>query len=131
MDVDRARARALGLCYRCKKPGHVARDCQEKNFKDVIRGLNVADLKEIANIVAGTSTLTELVETQEEEDEDFSVPHVRLVLVSLDTAERIDGRALLDSGCTSSSIDRKFVRRKQLTTQPTSGIGAGSTLDPF
>ncbi|EJD53443.1 hypothetical protein AURDEDRAFT_158017 [Auricularia subglabra TFB-10046 SS5] len=74
MNVDRTRARALGLCYRCKKPGHVARDCQEKNFKDVIRGLNVADLEEIANIVAGTSTLTELVETQEEEDEDFSVP---------------------------------------------------------
>ncbi|EJD37292.1 hypothetical protein AURDEDRAFT_173690 [Auricularia subglabra TFB-10046 SS5] len=74
MDVDYARARALGLCYRCKKPGHVARDCQEKNFKDVIRGLNVADLEEIANIVAGTSTLTKLVETQEEEDEDFSVP---------------------------------------------------------
>ncbi|EJD47401.1 hypothetical protein AURDEDRAFT_163618 [Auricularia subglabra TFB-10046 SS5] len=57
-----------------RKPGHVARDCQEKNFKDIIRGLNVADLKEIANIVAGTSTLTELVETQEEEDKDFSVP---------------------------------------------------------
>ncbi|EJD49415.1 hypothetical protein AURDEDRAFT_161518 [Auricularia subglabra TFB-10046 SS5] len=74
MDVDRARARALGLCYRCKKPGHLARDCQEKNFKDVIRGLNVADLEKIANIVAGTSTLTELVETQEEEDKDFSVP---------------------------------------------------------
>ncbi|EJD38862.1 hypothetical protein AURDEDRAFT_172014 [Auricularia subglabra TFB-10046 SS5] len=74
MDVDRACACALGLCYCCKKPGHVARDCQEKNFKDVIRGLNVADLEEIANIVAGTSTLTELVETQEEEDEDFSVP---------------------------------------------------------
>ncbi|EJD43115.1 hypothetical protein AURDEDRAFT_21400, partial [Auricularia subglabra TFB-10046 SS5] len=35
-----------------------------------------------------------------------------------DTAERIDGRALLNSGCTSSSIDREFVRRKQLTTQP-------------
>ncbi|EJD33111.1 hypothetical protein AURDEDRAFT_177808 [Auricularia subglabra TFB-10046 SS5] len=66
MDVDRACARAPGLCYCCKKPGHVACDCQEKNFKDVIRGLNVADLKEIANMVAGTSTLTELVEIQEE-----------------------------------------------------------------
>ncbi|EJD38861.1 hypothetical protein AURDEDRAFT_172013 [Auricularia subglabra TFB-10046 SS5] len=43
---------------------------------------------------------------------------LRLVLVSLDTAERINGRALLDSGCTSSSSDREFIRRKQLTTQP-------------
>ncbi|EJD35064.1 hypothetical protein AURDEDRAFT_175866 [Auricularia subglabra TFB-10046 SS5] len=75
MDVDRARARALGLCYCCKKPSHVACDCQEKNFKDVIRGLHIADLEEIANMVAGTSTLTEPVETQEEEEEeDFSVP---------------------------------------------------------
>ncbi|EJD37855.1 hypothetical protein AURDEDRAFT_22378, partial [Auricularia subglabra TFB-10046 SS5] len=35
----------------------------------------------------------------------------------LNTAKHLDARALLDSGCTSSSIDHEFVRQKQLTTQ--------------
>lgn len=73
MDVDRHRARTLGLCYRCKKPGHLARDCQERNFKDVIRGLSTEDMEEIARMVEGKSTLLE-EHAEEAEDKDFSAP---------------------------------------------------------
>lgn len=43
---------------------------------------------------------------------------LRLTVTALDTAKRLEARALLDSGCTTSSIDPDFVKRKQLTTQP-------------
>ena len=81
MDVDRHRARAFGLCYRCKKPGHIARDCKETDLREVIRGLTIDDLYEISKIVAGRSTAVEgaleedRVEVAEDnEDQDFVVP---------------------------------------------------------
>ena len=49
---------------------------------------------------------------------------LRLTVTALDTAERFEARALLDSGCTTSSIDRDFVKRKQLTTQPAAVVRA-------
>lgn len=44
---------------------------------------------------------------------------LRVVLTTQDTRERVPARALLDSGCTKTSIDASFVRRKRLLTRPT------------
>ena len=54
---------------------------------------------------------------------------LRLTVTALDTAERFEARALLDSGCTTSSIDRDFVKRKQLTTQPAAVVRAVYNAD--
>ena len=53
---------------------------------------------------------------------------LRLTVTALDTAERFEARALLDSGCTTSSIDRDFVKRKQLTTQTVEWRGGGRSV---
>ena len=44
VDVNRSRSRTPIVCYRCRKPGHLARDCKE--FKDVIRSLTDEELEE-------------------------------------------------------------------------------------
>lgn len=49
MEVDRQRSRNTMLCYRCKKPGHIARDCREKDFREIIRGLSEQDIAQIAH----------------------------------------------------------------------------------
>ena len=54
---------------------------------------------------------------------------LRLTVTALNTAERFEARALLDSGCTTSSIDRDFVKRKQLTTQPAAVVRAVYNAD--
>lgn len=51
MEIDRSRMRASQICYRCRKPGHIARDCKENDMREVIRGLTDMDLREIASIV--------------------------------------------------------------------------------
>ena len=48
MDLDRAKTRSMGLCYRCKKPGHIARDCKERDYRDVVRGLTDEEFAELA-----------------------------------------------------------------------------------
>ena len=40
MDVDRARARQTGACYKCGQLGHIARDCRSRELKHVVRGLS-------------------------------------------------------------------------------------------
>lgn len=66
MDVDRTRSRSSLQCYRCRKFGHIARDCQERNLREVIRGLTEEDLDEIVRV--RTMAPGPIVE------EDFSAP---------------------------------------------------------
>lgn len=71
MDIDRQRFLRSRLCYRCKKPGHIARNCQESDLREVVRGLTDEDLDEIVRLRAqGAKAVT--IEGPAEED--FSIP---------------------------------------------------------
>ena len=73
MEIDRHRARGTQTCYRCRKPGHFARDCKERDFREVVRGLTPADLDEIAR-QRGALLATEEKAPAEEAEEDFVRP---------------------------------------------------------
>lgn len=44
--------------------------------------------------------------------------NIAISAVTLDTGEPLAARGLLDSGCSKTSIDYDYVRKHQLTTQP-------------
>ena len=77
MEIDRACARATKVCYRCHKPGHIARDCTERDMREVIRGLTPADLEEIArnrHELALACVEEKAPATADEANEDFVPP---------------------------------------------------------
>lgn len=81
MDVDRARARANRLCYRCQKPGHLARDCCERDLKEVVRqvvmGMTKEDFDEILKTREGTSAAAQYAGptvVERDDEKDFSAP---------------------------------------------------------
>ena len=49
MVIDRSRARnaSSSVCYRCQKPGHFARDCRERDVREVVRGLSSLNREEL------------------------------------------------------------------------------------
>lgn len=48
--------------------------------------------------------------------------NIAISAVTLDTGEPLAARGLLDSGCSKTSIDYDYVRKHQLTTQPSEVI---------
>lgn len=70
MDIDRQRSRNLGLCYRCKQPGHLARDCKAHLLKEVVRAIILEEFGDRRAIEAGPSASP----TPEATIEDFTSP---------------------------------------------------------
>lgn len=72
MDLDRARAQNRGVCYCCCKPGHIARDCKERDIRKVIRNLTKEEFEEAVRDRLATAYAE--VEEVQNPKEDFANP---------------------------------------------------------
>src|SRR5436190_14542565 len=99
-EKEREEHRAKGLCFKCRKHGHIARDCTDGGKETQVKKESVSE----AVVV-------------EQSDSDFEYPSVPTI--KIDTV--IQGtpvKALVDCGATPNILSTDFIHKQRLRTVP-------------
>ena len=111
-EKEREEHRAKGLCFKCRRHGHIARDCPDGGKEIQVKKESVNE----ATIV-------------EQSDSDFEYPSVPTIKVHT-VIQGTPVKALVDCGATPNILSIDFIHKRRLRTVPARPVYLHQAMSP-